>query len=120
MVPSKSMSPVKGKGEPAKGGQAAPAAPKKADDLKKPTTQSATGRVVVELPSDAKLFVDGVATESTGSRRVFSTPELTMGTSYYYDLKVVNADNTVRTTKLVVRAGEESIARFDSNSTAGR
>ena len=73
-----------------------------------------------ELPADAKLFVDGVATETTGARRVFNTPELNQGTSFYYDLKVVNSDNTVRTTKLVVRAGEEAIARFDSSSTAGR
>lgn len=114
------MSPMKGKADAPKAAPAAPPAPKKADDLKKPAAQAAPARVIVELPADAKLFVDGVATETTGARRVFNTPELNQGTSFYYDLKVVNSDNTVRTTKLVVRAGEEAIARFDSSSTAGR
>lgn len=114
------MSPVKGKADAPKASPATPAPQKKADDLKKPAAQSAPARVIVELPADSKLFVDGVATETTGSRRVFNTPDLSQGVSFYYDLKVVNADNTVRSTKLVVRAGEEATARFDSTSTAGR
>lgn len=111
------MSPAKGKNDSPK---TEPEAPKKANDLKKPAAQSAPARVIVELPADAKLFVDGIATETTGSRRTFNTPELRMGTSFYYDLKVVNSDNTVRLSKLVVRAGEDAFAHFDSNSTANR
>lgn len=117
------MSPVKGKSEsPAKPATpATPAAPKKTDDLKKPAASAAPARVIVELPANSKLFVDGVATESNGNRRVFSTPELEMGTAFYYDLKVVFIDNTVKTAKLVVRAGEEATAKFeDSIATVSR
>lgn len=119
IVPSTSISPVKGKTEAPKSAPSVPT-PQKANDLKKPAAQSAPARVIVELLPDAKLFVDGVATEATGSRRIFNTPELNIGISFYYDLKVVNSDNTVRTTKVVVRAGEETTARFESDSTAGR
>jgi len=118
MSPAKGK-PAKGKNDALKPAPAAPA-PQKANDLKKPAAQAAPARVIVELPADAKLFVDGMATETIGSRRTFSTPELTLGTNFYYELKVVNADNTVRFTKLVVRAGEEAVARFESDSTAGR
>jgi len=123
VVPYASLSPVKGKSEsPAKPATpATPAAPKKTDDLKKPAASAAPARVIVELPANSKLFVDGVATESNGTRRVFSTPELEMGTAFYYDLKVVFIDNTVKTAKLVVRAGEEAIAKFeDSIATVSR
>jgi uncharacterized protein (TIGR03000 family) len=87
---------------------------------KKPAAQAAPARVIVELQANAKLFVDGVATEATGARRVFSTPVLAQGSSFFYDIKVVNADNTVRSTKLVVRAGEDAVANFENDSTASR
>jgi len=117
------MSPVKGKGEsPVKQAPpASPVAPKKADDLKKPAASAAPAKVTVELPANSKLFVDGVATESIGTKRVFSTPDLQTGITFYYDLKVVFPDNTVKTAKLVVRAGEEATANFaDSISTVSR
>jgi uncharacterized protein (TIGR03000 family) len=43
--------------------------------------------IVVELPADAKLSIDGEATTSTGSSRVFTSPELQPGREYHYTLK---------------------------------
>jgi uncharacterized protein (TIGR03000 family) len=43
--------------------------------------------LVVTLPADAKLTVDGEATASTSSQRTFITPELQPGTEYSYVFK---------------------------------
>lgn len=120
VVPATPIYKGKAQGAP-QAAPVAPAAPKNADDMKKkPAAQAAPARVIVEMQANAKLFVDGVATEATGARRVFSTPALAQGSSFFYDIKVVNADNTVRTTKLVVRAGEDAVANFENDSTASR
>ena len=120
VVPTTPIYKGKAQGAP-QAAPVAPAAPKNADDMKKkPAAQAAPARVIVEMQANAKLFVDGVATEATGARRVFSTPALAQGSAFFYDIKVVNADNTVRTTKLVVRAGEDAVANFENESTASR
>jgi uncharacterized protein (TIGR03000 family) len=75
-----------------------------------------SARLTVELPADAKLFVDGFETTTTGaSIRTFSTPELEAGQDYFYVLKIeTNRDGkTIAETKQVtVRAGEETRASF--------
>ncbi len=78
-------------------------------------------RVIVELPQDAKLIVDSTETSSTGARREFSTPVLQAGQNYYYELTaVVDVDGKPQTMtkKVVVRAGEESVARFEATGVA--
>jgi uncharacterized protein (TIGR03000 family) len=40
--------------------------------------------VVVTLPADARLTIDGEPTTATGERRVFETPALSPGWSYHY------------------------------------
>ncbi len=78
-------------------------------------------RVIVELPQDAKLVVDGTETLSSGARREFSTPVLEAGQNYFYELTaVVEIDGKPQTMtkKVVVRAGEESVARFEATGVA--
>ncbi|MFM8934108.1 MAG: TIGR03000 domain-containing protein [Gemmataceae bacterium] len=78
-------------------------------------------RVIVELPQDAKLVVDGTETLSSGARREFSTPVLEAGQNYFYELTaVVEVDGKPQTMtkKVVVRAGEESVARYESTGVA--
>jgi uncharacterized protein (TIGR03000 family) len=72
-------------------------------------TDSAT--IIVELPADARLLVDGQATVSTSSVRVLSSPSLQAGKDFQYTLKadVTRNGKTVSTTRTVkVRAGEET------------
>jgi uncharacterized protein (TIGR03000 family) len=47
----------------------------------------APATIVVSLPADAKLTVDGETTRSIGKFRVFTSPNLTPGKSYSYTLK---------------------------------
>jgi uncharacterized protein (TIGR03000 family) len=49
------------------------------------TSTSAT--IVVNLPAEATLTIDGAATRSTSDKRVFTSPELTPGKKYYYQFK---------------------------------
>jgi uncharacterized protein (TIGR03000 family) len=80
-----------------------------------PTPTSA--RLIVELPANAKLFVDDQPMKTTSTRRAFRTPTLEPGQSYYYMLRaeLVHDGKTVQQTKkVVVRAGEEIRANFPS------
>lgn len=80
-------------------------------------------RVIVELPKDAKLLVDNNETNGNGTRREFSTPALQVGQNYFYELTaIVDVDGKPQTMtkKLVVRAGEESVARFEATTEVAK
>jgi uncharacterized protein (TIGR03000 family) len=49
-----------------------------------PAGDTVASSVTVNLPANAKLFVDGVATSTTGGTTTFKTPELTRGKAYVY------------------------------------
>jgi uncharacterized protein (TIGR03000 family) len=71
--------------------------------------RSTSATLVVTLPADAKLTVDGYATTSTSSVRRFTTPPLDAGRDYYYTLKaeVMNDGKTeVITKRVMVRSGQ--------------
>jgi uncharacterized protein (TIGR03000 family) len=77
--------------------------------------------IVVRLPADAKLTVDGAATKSKSSRRVFATPALQTGQVYYYTLKatVVREGRPITAQRRVqVRAGRETPVKFDFTTTS--
>ena len=68
-------------------------------------------RIVVSLPSDAKLTIDGDATTSTSDQRVFVSPSLPTGQEFHYTLKaeiVVNGKTEIVSEVVTVRAGEET------------
>jgi uncharacterized protein (TIGR03000 family) len=72
---------------------------------------AAPATIVVSLPAEAKLMVDGNATTSITERRVFVSPALERGMEYSYTLtaEVVRDGKTeTRTEKVAVRAGEET------------
>jgi uncharacterized protein (TIGR03000 family) len=76
----------------------------------------AEATVVVELPADATLTVDGSATTSTSATRVFVTPALEAGKTFQYTLsaQVVRDGNVQTVTRQVdVRAGEETRVRLE-------
>jgi uncharacterized protein (TIGR03000 family) len=76
----------------------------------------APATIVVRLPADAKLTVDGSATRSTDSVRTFVSPPLQAGKDYQYTLRaeVMRDGKTVeRTRDVSVRAGQTSEVSFD-------
>ena len=97
-------------------------APKPPEKVKKPpeekeeTLAPAPATILVSLPADAKLTVDGVNTTSTTASRSFVTPVLENGKTYFYTLKaeIVREGKAVTVAKKVeVRAGEASQVSFE-------
>ncbi|MCS7168900.1 MAG: TIGR03000 domain-containing protein [Gemmatales bacterium] len=65
----------------------------------------------VLLPKDAQLEIGGEKTQSTGEERLFLTPELEPGKSYFYVLKVINPNGfrQVRMRAVEFQAGQEVV-----------
>ncbi|MCI0642031.1 MAG: TIGR03000 domain-containing protein [Gemmataceae bacterium] len=79
-------------------------------------------RVIVEVPADAKLFIDDQPTIATSTRRVFHTPDLSADRTYFYDLKaevVRNGQTIVRTQRVMLRAGQDTVATFAGMDNPG-
>jgi uncharacterized protein (TIGR03000 family) len=88
----------------------APAAPPAARDGGSPAT------IVVTLPADARLTVDGRATTSTSGLRTFVTPPLRPGKKYSYTFKaeLVRQGQTITVARKVpVRAGRQTAVSLD-------
>jgi len=65
--------------------------------------------VVVTLPADAKLTIDGNATTSTSSTRTFETPALDAGKTYSYTLEATyqkDGKAVVVNKKITIEAGK--------------
>ncbi len=76
----------------------------------------APATIVVTLPNDARLTIDGTPTSSLSDRRVFVSPSLPMGRDYHYTLtaKVTRDGRPVTIEKKVtVRAGEQTQVTLD-------
>ena len=88
---------------------------------KKTTSLSAPATIVVSLPADARLIVDGTSTKSTSDRRTLVTPELEFGWTYVYTMRaevVRDGRSLVETQDVTVRGGETSTVQFQfSNQT---
>lgn len=72
-------------------------------------------KVRIELPADAKLYVDGVLMKTGSDVRNFQTPELEPGKTYIYELRaelVRNDQKFTDTQQLVIRPGEHFSASF--------
>jgi uncharacterized protein (TIGR03000 family) len=72
-------------------------------------------RLIVELPADAKLYVDDRLMRTTSERRIYNSPLLEAGQTYYYILRaeVVREGQTLSDTKRVlVHAGDVIQASF--------
>ena len=51
------------------------------------TKTTAAATIVVTLPAEARLTVDGIATRSTSERRTFFTPAIETDSDYVYTLR---------------------------------
>lgn len=68
-------------------------------------------RLVVHLPADANLTVDGEATRATSDTRTFVTPPLEPGKTYHYRLKATitrNGEKETASQTVIVHAGQTS------------
>jgi uncharacterized protein (TIGR03000 family) len=91
-----------------------PAAPAAMPVVPAPATKKAAfgpapAVIVVSLPAEAKLTIDGAATKATETTRTFVTPALETGATYYYELTaevVRDGKPVVATEKVAVKAGE--------------
>jgi uncharacterized protein (TIGR03000 family) len=82
----------------------------------------APATIVVRLPADARLTVDGNATRSTDSVRTFISPPLQPGKEYTYTLRAeVTRDGkkTERSRDVTVRAGGVSEVTLDLSTSGG-
>jgi|SRR5579871_3923056 len=111
-MPAAAPSYMGAPGAPGGGAPEQVPAPKKEE---KKTTSLNQARLIVELPADAKLYVDDRLMQTNSERRVFSSPRLEDGQTYYYILRaeVVRDGQTLSDTKRVlVRAGDVVEASF--------
>lgn len=81
-------------------------------DKKKTTGTAAPATIVVNLPVEAQLFVDGHVTTAAAARRVFQSPALAEGKAYTYTLKA-ELNDIARTKEIEVRAGKLTEVNFD-------
>ncbi len=109
-------------GAPVMPGTVAPEGQKEKGKTGTTTETSQRATLVVELPADARLFVDDVAMKTTSARRVFVTPPLQQGQVYYYELKAeMQRDGQPVTVsgRVVIRPGQEVRASLTESSPNG-
>jgi uncharacterized protein (TIGR03000 family) len=78
----------------------------------------APATLIVSLPADAKLMVDGTATTSTSAERTFVSPTLNPVSVYSYTLKAefMKDGQMMSVTKVVeVRAGLETRVTIEAS-----
>lgn len=79
------------------------------------TKAAVSGRIVVDLPADARCYIDDQPTRSTQTQRTFETPDLDPSKVYSYTVRaevVRNGRTYTRTAILPVVAGETSRVNF--------
>jgi len=89
--------------------------PKEKKDDKKKDEVSAPATIVLSLPADAKVAIDGAATSSTSATRTFVTPELIPAKEFVYVLSaeiVRDGQKLTVSEQVTVRAGEETRVDF--------
>jgi uncharacterized protein (TIGR03000 family) len=83
----------------------------------------ADGLLAVNVPEDAKVFVNGLATTSTGAERQYVSRDLQAGFNYSYEVKaeIVRDGKTIEQVKQVnLRAGQTAELAFDFPATAAQ
>jgi uncharacterized protein (TIGR03000 family) len=84
------------------------------------TRLPAPATLIVSLPAEATLTVDGAATTSTSATRVFASPDLPPDKEFYYTLKadmMRNGEKISTTKKVSVRGGQQTYVTLEFPST---
>ncbi len=69
-------------------------------------------QILVSVPAEARLTIDGVLTTSTSDRRLFVTPALETGADYVYTISVTFGSE-VQTREVTVRGGQTTNVPFN-------
>lgn len=97
-----------------------PAAPAKPVEMAPPPVEKKgaaanQAKLLVELPADAKLFIDDQPMKTPAAHRTFNTPALQPGQAYYYMVRaevVIDGKTHTETKQVIVRAGQTAEAKF--------
>jgi len=83
--------------------------------------EGAPATIIVNLPADATLTIDGMPTKSTTANRVFVTPPLSQGTySYTFKADFVREGKAVTVQqKVSVQPGRETVVSMNVPGDAG-
>lgn len=73
---------------------------------------SAPATIIVNVPTETKLTIDGNSTSSTTERRVFVSPALEAGQEYYYTLKA-DLNGETKEQRVTVKAGQEVAVKIE-------
>ena len=108
----------------ARGGTAAPGNGAADEELDKPKTNKKSGKQTmaptgaklhVELPGDAKLFIDDTLVKGAADVQTFHTPPLEPGRDYFYIVRIElmrDGHPLSQTRQIIVRAGQVARAEF--------
>jgi uncharacterized protein (TIGR03000 family) len=99
---------------------AAPAAPKPAEAAPPPKevpgdVKPGTAKLIIDVPENAKVFVDDQPLPTPAGKRSFNTPPLQRGVAYYYIFRaevVVDGKTESESKRVIVRAGETAQLAF--------
>ncbi len=105
------------------GGTAPPGNGAADEELDKPKTKkngkqamAPTGaKLLIELPANAKLFIDGTPVKAAADVQAFHTPPLEPGRDYFYTVRIElmsDGQPLSQTRQLIVRAGQVARANF--------
>ncbi len=89
--------------------------PKEENKEKKELSLETRARLSIDVPEDAKVYLDGELMKTPVAKRVFVTPDLTPGRTYYYDLRVevIREGQVVAASqRILMRAGQTALATF--------
>jgi uncharacterized protein (TIGR03000 family) len=76
---------------------------------------STNAKLVVELPANAKLFIDNRPVKATAGVQTFDTPALEPGQAYFYMVRIErmrDGQPVSETRRIIVRAGQVARADF--------
>jgi uncharacterized protein (TIGR03000 family) len=80
-----------------------------------PSGAAEVAKVLVQVPEDAKLYVDGVPCPLDSATRTFETPKIEPGRKYYYTVKaevVRNGEKLSESRRVFVEAGRQTTVDF--------
>ncbi len=86
----------------------------------KPTSMTTTAVLELDVPAEARVFVNDLATRTTGIHRRFVSPGLIPGLSYTYRVRVEvpgKPQPIVETQTVQLRAGDERLLAFNPSAT---
>jgi uncharacterized protein (TIGR03000 family) len=84
--------------------------------LQMPAPSSAS--IAISVPANAKVYIDNNLMKSTSTERIFMSPLLEPGESYFYTVRVViekDGKEAEDVRKVIVRAGQRTELAFDRN-----